>query len=399
MIPTSLLVGGSLGLPDNNFMSGIKIFYIANARMPTEKAHGIQLAKMCEAFMEAGANLELIVPRRKIAARDMQDFYGLRCKIPLKSLPVLDMYSAGRLGFLIGSCSFTLSYFFYLLYARFLYPRAVIYTIDMDQFSFFLVPFLGLPYFVEIHDAKERGLAFSILFRNAKGIIVINRRIQKALIKNFGIPEKNIMMYPNGIDLTLFHRAFSKNEARKILGLSSEKRLAVYVGKIYPWKGLDILVKAASKIGEALIYIVGGSKEEFTALLENPAIPPNIICVGDKNYQEIPLWLAAADALLVLGTQKNDYSYYHTSPMKLFEYMASGRPILASNTPANREIVSDKEAWFYRPDNSDDLAEKFLSLFSDLEKSKAKADEATDKVKQFTWQLRANNVLQFMKIL
>lgn len=375
----------------------MKIYYIANARMPTEKAHGIQLAKMCESFIEAGADLELILPNRDAEGKSIQDYYGLRTKIPVKKLPIIDVYSKGRFGFIFGSCSFMVSYFFYIFWQAVRGESGVIYTIDMDQFSFSLVPFLGMPYFAEVHDAKEKGFLFYLLFRCAEGIIVINSIIKKKIVERFGIDPEKIIVHPNGIDYSLFRLVPDKSQARKILNLPLRKKILLYVGKIYPWKGMDILVKAASSFKNALVYLVGGDEEELKKSASQIMLSPNIICVGHRDYKEIPVWLAAADVFLVLGTKSNDYSYFHTSPMKLFEYMISARPIVASRTPANCEIVSRDEACFYEPDNVENLAFMANHTMANRTKMKEMVENAFKKAKLFSWDRRAASILDFIK--
>ena len=137
----------------------MKIYYVANARMPNEKAHGIQLAKMCEAFVDAGANFELIVPNRG-EKKSIRRFYGLDHDIPVKYLPIINTYNFGRFGFAFASLTFMFSYLFYLLFKNIKRENFIIYTIDMDQFSFLFIPFIGKKYFVEIHDAKEKDSHF-----------------------------------------------------------------------------------------------------------------------------------------------------------------------------------------------------------------------------------------------
>ena len=121
-------------------------------------------------------------------------------------------------------------------------------------------------------------------------------------------------------------------------------------------------------------------------------LPASVHCVGHHSFMEIPMWLAAADILLVLGTKRNEYSYLHTSPMKCFEYMASKRPIVASATPANREIVDNPEALLYEPDNPHDLAEKINYAVSHKDEMKARANRAFTKVQNFSWDKRGNRI-------
>ena len=91
-----------------------KLYYVANARMPNEKAHGIQIAKMCEAFVLQGVDLVLVVPARG-ESLSIKEFYGLSVEIKVVRIPTVDMYSVGRIGFALSSALFlvmTSVYFF-----------------------------------------------------------------------------------------------------------------------------------------------------------------------------------------------------------------------------------------------------------------------------------------------
>ena len=375
-----------------------KIYYVANARFPTEKAHGIQMAKMIEAMIGEGTSIEVIVPKRDSSKNTLEEFYGLSHKIPVKKLFVLPLYNFGKIGFWLGSLSFALGYWLFLIWKRLRGEKFIIYTIDIDQFSFFAVPFLGAPYFVEVHDAKKKSFFFNILFKKAKGIIVINNLIKETIAEEFSILKEKIIVHPNGIDLEKFSNLPPQSEAREKLGVKKDEQIALYVGKFYNWKGLKILAETAKKLPSILFYLVGGSKEELIKVTSISNWPENIICVGHRNFKEMPLWLASSDVLLVLGTKANEYSYKHTSPMKLFEYMASGRPVVASRTPAIEQIVSDKEVVFYKSDNAESFADSIAYALENTEESHKKSKNAFEKVKQYSWDKRAKSILDFIKL-
>ncbi len=382
-------------------MSSLKIYYIANARMPTERAHGIQLAKMCEAFLDRGISLELVVPRRATAQKLIASFYGLRREIPITKLWVMDTYLYGRMGYVVGSLSFAVAYFCYFLVKRIRGERFLIYTTDIDQFSFFLIPFIGVPYFAEIHDAKAKKFPFTHFFSRARGLIVINNIIKEKLCVRFGIEPARIIVHPNGIDLITFHREYVLLDARKKLGLPQDKKIVLYIGKFYDWKGLDTLIDAADLLKEyitLLFYFVGDTEENLKKVTKRATLPPSIRCVSHRDLKEIPLWLSAANVCVALGTKKSEYSYYHTSPMKLFEYMAiSGYAIIAAETSAMKEIVSDDHVVFYRPDDAGDLAKKITECIGGGHNFEEKSRKAFERVRGFTWEKRASSIVAFIE--
>lgn len=372
----------------------MKIYYIANARMPTEKAHGIQLAKMCEAFVAAGADLELVLPKRKNTEKSIEEFYGLKHKISVKKLPVIDVYRYKRLGFVVASLSFMAASFLYILKKRITGKKIILYTVDMDNFSYLWLPFLFTPFFIELHNVKVRNFLNNFCFKRARGIIVVNNIIREKLLKYFGLPPEKIIVHPNGVDLEKYAALSTKEEARKILNLPLGRKIALYAGRFYNWKGLDILSALSLKKSIAF-YIVGGTKEE----LENvtgKTIAAQVVCAGPCDYRDVPLWLAAADLLVAVGTRKNPYSYYHTSPMKLFEYMAARRPILAAETPAIKQIVSDEEASFYAPDDPEDLSSMIETVIDDPKITAVKVQKAHEKMQHFSWNNRARDIIRFI---
>ena len=187
-----------------------------------------------------------------------------------------------------------------------------------------------------------------------------------------------------------------REEARKSLNIPLGRKIALYAGRFYDWKGLEILSALALKKSIAF-YVVGGTKDELETMTDKK-IPQNIVCAGPCDYQDIPTWLAAADLLVAVGTRKNPYSYYHTSPMKIFEYMAARRPILAADTPAIKQIVTDEEASFYKPDDPEDFSSMIETVIDDSKTAEAKVQKAHEKMQKFSWNNRARDILSFVSV-
>ncbi|MFY9462613.1 MAG: glycosyltransferase, partial [Candidatus Sungiibacteriota bacterium] len=377
----------------------IKIYYVVNARLPTEKAHGIQIAKMCEAFIEQGMNMELVAPRRGRDFRTLREFYGLRVEVPMTRLWAPDWYGS-RMGFAASSLFFAVRYFFYLWRKKKSGERCIIYTTDLDQFSFFLIPFLGVPYFVEMHDAKKKTMPFTLLLNRARGIITINRIIKRELMDVFQLKDGVLLVFPNGVDLAMFRSQESGASARAALGIPESRPVVMYAGRVYAWKGLGVLPAVARKLPDFDFYIVGGTAEEMRAIGAMDEQPKNLICVGHRPFQEIPRWLRAANVLIATGTNANAYSFLHTSPMKLFEYAAAGRPIVAARTPAIEDVFTSRGQngiFFYEPDSADGLAVAIHAVFMDPETTTEQVETVRDSVSLYQWQYRAEKIQGFIE--
>lgn len=368
----------------------MRLYYIANARMPSEKAHGIQIAKMCEAFIGHGADVTLVVPSRKNAATSIRDFYGLRREVKTVVLPAFDWYDRGRAGYTLSTLSFILSY---TLYALMHVKRGdIIYTVDLDHFSYAAIPFLGAPYFSEMHGGKPNTLIHRALFRRATGIIPTNSITREQLQKTFSIPNERFIVEPNGVDFSKF-APVGMEHARAELKLPLEMKLVLYIGRFFDWKGLGILAEAAKLLPpDITIGLVGGSSHEFARVAGRE--PRGLVFYGEKPYTQMPLWEAAADALLVLGTKLDEQSWAYTSPMKVFEYMAMKRPIVASRTPALQNILSEDTCYFYEPDNAESLAR---TIEFAVAPDDSRPRRAYEEVKKYSWDLRAQRILAFIE--
>lgn len=373
----------------------IKMQYVVNARMPTEKAHGIQIAKMCEAFIEAGVDLTLVVPRRATDPHSVREYYGLRVDVPLVRIPALDWYGNGRIGYFISSVSFMFSYLFFIWNKKRAGEQCILYTVDADNYSSSALAFLGLPLFSEMHGAKLRTLAQRMLFKKVTGIITINKIIVEELQKNFPHSRARYIVEPNGVDLSMF-AGIDKKDARTKLGLPHDLQVVLYTGRFFEWKGLEILPRAAAATPAVRWQIVGGDRADFATLVKE-LLPENLFFAGSRPHSEMPFWFAAADALIVLGTARDIQSYRYTSPMKLFEYLAAGRPIIASNTPAIREIVSENEVIFYTPDDAHDLARAVQLAATHGEKLTQRTEAAMRLAASSSWRARAERIVQFLE--
>ncbi len=381
----------------------MKLIYISGSRIPTEKAHGLQIMKMCEAFAQNGADLELLIPRRLNSITEgLFDYYGVKRNFKVKKIPIIDCMPLSRFlgpfAFYLTSASFLFSVFFYAIPRK----KGLLYT--RDKFFMALAGLLGWNVFYEAHDVPAR-----ILFRfikKAKGIVVLTHHLKRMLMER-GIGGEKIAVFPDGVDLEEFRIKESKEECRKKLGVPLDKKVIVYTGHLYPWKGVDTLLEAAENLPDhSFVYIIGGTEKDIENYKLQVVVKisrretryklQNVKVIGHRPHKEIPFWLKAADVLVLPNSGKYDISRYWTSPMKLFEYMASGRPIVASNLPSIREVLNEENALLVEPDNSTALCEGIERIVTDEKLSKKIAQHAFLDVKNYAWQKRASGIFSFI---
>src|SRR3989338_8507677 len=377
----------------------MKIIYIANERIPTDRANGLQIMKTCEALAKNGVELELVIPRRKTEAMadDPFNYYKIERVFKLKKLPCLDLipylYFLGPIPYWLISVTFSLSAAFYSMTHShdYLYFRH-----DPILFWFFI--FWKKNLIGEFHfKPSPRYLAH---FKKLKLIVTINKSSQENYKKLDGVSEK-IILAPDGVALEDFALPITKEDARRKLGLAADRRYVVYTGHFYSWKGIDALIKAAALLPKDItVLLVGGDTPEDSPLLkeklsEIKAGPsdlrmPGLKLTGQKKYAEIPFYLKAADCLVITGTAKDERSNYFTSPLKLFEYMASGRPIVASATRAIQEVlVHKKNSWLLQSDDEKALADGIMYILENSNIAESLAKEAGREVENYTWEKRA----------
>lgn len=367
-----------------------RIIYIANIRLPTEKAHGIQIMKTCEAFAQTGADVKLIVPRRYNHIKDDPfAYYGIKKLFSVIRVPCLDLVSFGRIGFFVESLTFSLAVLlrFYGLKKR---DDTIFYS--RDALPTYLLSLFGMKVVWEAHMGHDNFFIHSLIYRDIP-IVCISSGLSD-LYRSLG--AKNVLISPDGVDIEQFQIIESKDEVRIKLRMLREAKLVVYTGHLYSWKGADVLAEAASKLGDDVYVIFVGGTEKDVKLFKNKyGGVKNIMILGSRPHREIPMYMRAADVLVLPNSAKEKISRLYTSPMKLFEYMASGTPIVASKIPSICEVLNERNSVLVQPDSPDDLARGVNVALAETKKSSEITEGALDDVKQYSWIKRAEKIKEF----
>lgn len=373
----------------------MKLLYIANARIPTEKAHGIQIMKMCEAFSARNIDIELVIPWRFNHIQDNPfAYYGVKENFKITKIFSADLVRFGKTGFLIQSFTFAIASFFYCLSHK----ADIIYS--RDELPLFLLSFIKKNIIYEAHTAR-----FNFIIKKFKKIITISKGLKKFYVKN-GMSERKIIVAHDGVDMKDFDIKISKRELRKNLQLPENKHIISYVGKYQTMgirKGVYELIYLLPEIlkidQEAFLLLVGINKDEY----EEVYSMFNQLEINDSFYKimphirrkEVPSYLKASDVLVINYPPITHYTHY-MSPLKLFEYMASGIPIVSSDLPSIREILNKKNAILVGSDNLLALAGGIKRALEDTAFSATISKQALADVQNYTWDKRVEGILKFI---
>ncbi|MDC1205254.1 glycosyltransferase family 4 protein [Candidatus Pacebacteria bacterium] len=368
-----------------------KIFVIFHGRFPSEKAHALFTAKTCEAFMLEGHDVELLVPNRKHTKEEAKEYYKLTFEIPVRYLPTFDFIAIPFIRYI--------AFYISVIVFSFSVRRFLTKNGSGNELVYLNDPLLLLSVpkkyqtCCELHDFPGRRLWwFKKLYEKSTHLLVTNKWKTDKFISLFPSFKSKIFTEMNAADVALFDIATPKIEARAQLQLPPDKKIVLYVGHLYGWKGSSTLAQAASMLGnEYLVYFVGGTEEDVVRFQKEYSHQKNIVVIGHRPYHELPFWQKAADVLVVPNTAKEDISKYFTSPMKLFGYFASSRPIVASDIPSIREIAGDNTVYYAQPDDPRSFADAITHAIQ--ENNQNHIDNGMRIAEMHTWEERAKRIL------
>lgn len=217
--------------------------------------------------------------------------------------------------------------------------------------------------------------------------IICPSRVTRDYIASLGLNRKLVTVIPNGVSLSDFF-------ASPLPGRDGRVPVLLYIGTLADWQGLDIIIKALPKILEQKaiqLQIVGRGRSRQRKMLAKQirklGVGEHVTILPAVPHHEIPALIANADVCVApLGLNDRNVTQ-GACPIKVLEYMAAGRPLLASNMPIVRELVrEDVDALLFSPNDPDDLARQTLTLLNDFDLSKRLAESASERVRtKFTW--------------
>ena len=370
----------------------MKIFYLSSSIIPSNKANSIQVMKMCDAF--SSLNNEIILFSKSLDSCSNTDFNSIKNYYDIKNnFKLINIKSSStrffgglEYGYKVLKRIEKLNEKPDLLYGRNLY--ALLACLKLNK-----------PIMYESHNipAIGRKTLENYLFNRPqfKRLIVINKTLYEYYLNNFKIFKKNpdkVLLAPDGAELN----------TKKSIKIKNDTPLIGYAGSLYPGKGIETIIEAA-KCTPQFNYVISGGTTEQIRLFKNKYNLNNLIFKGHLKHSEIHNFLSNCDVLIApysdkVYSENNKYNNIADwmSPLKIFEYMASKKPIIASNLPAIKEILEDKKtAILVDHNNISGWVNSIIKILCKPNFANKLAENAFEVFRNnYTWDIRAKKVLE-----
>jgi len=375
-----------------------RICYIANSMIPSHWANSIQVMKMCAALAKHGIRTELVVPLhflswwKAIRERiDIWDWYAVprNFRITFLPYPHLGRRFAVR-GYALAAA----------IYARHRKPDLV-YTRSNLWVPYWLSR-LGCPVVFEAHDLSEErkypifhSLSKEMEDGSLQGVVTISKGLALAYIEE-GFPSDKVYVLHDGVDLERFGCPLSQFDARKETGLPRDCPIVCYTGSLREAYGIDVLLECALHLSKVLFVFVGGAEQEvkrYKIFCKKKGLK-NVLFVGWVANSIVPKYLYASDILAMPYTTKVPTDQF-MSPLKMFEYLAARRPIVATDLPTIREVlVHEHNAILVKPDSAGALRSGIERILGEPALAERIAQQARRDAEKYSWSNRAKAIIE-----
>lgn len=375
----------------------MKLVYLHSTPIDSEKANLIQVISMCNAFAENGIDVKLVLPELN-NSKNSQELKEKKLKdLKNVSFSIFPRITKnGKLSkYLIGLGVFSIL------------KREKPDIVFVRTPTLFLTSWLaGYPVVFEFHNSLLHegntylNRIFTSLFvyisktKKAPYFISISEALMNFWVSK-GIPKEKSIALHDGFTEEQFENQPSTEEARTQLALPLDKKIITYTGSLYFDREIDSILKLATDFPDCFFLVVGGpnsNAEQFENQANQSKIE-NIKFTGRVFHQEVPNYLAASDILLGLWSSKVKTINY-CSPLKVFEYMASGKLIIAHGFPTILEVLKDGENGFIaKPDSYEDLKRNMKRALEETSSSAIGKNARNDAYKYYTWKSRASLII------
>jgi len=376
----------------------MKIALITNSRIPSLTANSIQAMKVAQALIQLGHEVRMFAPKEAepVNYQSLITHYGLQTAPPLDLIPSIRLFR--RLDFVIRAQHAAEKFGADLIYTWL--PQSAVFALRRRD-----------PVVLEMHaDVAGNGAWWLEQFWQRPGrklMTVTVSALRKALERSTSLQfeDQSLLVAPNGVELEKYAGLPSPVEARQRLNLK-EGLTVGFTGHIYPGRGADLLFELAKQMPLVNFLWVGGTPDlvDFWRGKLTDAKMSNVTMTGFVKHEVIPLYQAAADVLLMPYSRSISASSGQDiaeviNPMKMFEYMASGRAIVSADLPSIREVLNEGNAVLCEPGEIGKWRLEIESLLAEEPRRAALGAQARRDVKEMSWVKREERIIKNFRVL
>lgn len=371
-----------------------RVFYVGSPELFSKGASSIHIMKMCQAMSRLGFQIELVFPSYK-SGRDIFDYYGVTERFRITSIPCTNLINRQIVHGVASAvyCGMNKAKFDLVI------TRNIVFT-------YIATRLLGIPTIYDAHHPLVNGMAKAMFkkFKDSRSLVkfVTNSRGLADIYVQEGLNREKLIVSHNGVDIERFKIDGAPLPLRKELGLPTDVKIVCYCGNTYSGRGIEMLIDAAQRFKDIFFLVVGGleaDNDRYVAISKEKGVK-NFFIKGFVPHTEVPKYLKASDVLAIPyssdvtikgGTKAAEF----TSPIKLFEYMAAGKPIISSKLPTITEVLEDgRTASFFEAGNLDSFCKKLDLVLNDPDYLKKLSENALSEVLSYTWEARVKRIFE-----
>ncbi len=374
----------------------LSILYIHTTTLDSTKANIIQVVSMCNAFSALGCKVTLATPKPNQSI-DIKKYifnnFGFTLKFELHLYErtfkneKLEKYFVGQeLKKLIRNHKAD--------YVFLRNPKYIKTALDSRKMVIFESHNNLIHERVKIIDRFWK-YRLKLLIKNKNFILFIT--ISKSLFNSWekiGIPINKMLPLHDGFNENLFKEKIDKDDSRKRLKLPLDKIIVTYTGSLYQNRNIMGIINLAKNKPNLFFLIIGGpvlNKIKYETISTEMGLE-NIIFLGFIQHKKITQYLFASDILLALWS-KSVPTINYCSPLKLFEYMASGKNILAHGFPSVKEVlVNEHNCLLVKPEDPQHLKSQLEGMLKMSDKNRFGDVARKEAFKDYTWTIRATKI-------
>jgi len=378
---------------DKNNIGFKKVCYVGSPPLFTKGASSIHVMKMCQAMRKLGIEVELVLPDHFRKA-DIYEYYGITEKFDIKFIPSTNLPGRQVIHGIFAS--------FYAYKHR---KKFDVFLTRNIVFTYIVTVFMGLKTIYDAHHPLVNRIAHYMFgsFCKSDHLLRVSTNsggLAEIYIKE-GLDPGKIVVAHNGVELEKFESGKNRNLLRNELGLDRDRKIVCYCGNTYKGRGIEYMVEIAGMMSDITFLIIGGldNDNEYYADLAKRKGAENFIIRGYVPHDTVSLYLLASDVLVIPYTSQmtikgGTNAAAFTSPIKLFEYMAAGKPIVATSLPTVKEILTDGvDSLLVDPDSPDTLYNGIELVLNNSKLSEKLSQNALSKVRDYTWEKRVEKIL------